>query len=513
MAAVPSALIVASEMVGFAKTGGLADVAGSLPRALAARGLNVAAIMPLYRAVRLGPVPIRPTETILGVPLGKTLLPCRVWRAQLPGSNVPVFLIENSDFFERDDNGKGTSLYTRTTPDGRKTDYPDNCARFTFFCRAVMEAIPHLGFPPDVIHANDWQTGLLPVLLRELYRHRPDYRRIRTLFTIHNIAYQGSFPHDLFYLTGLDFRLFNPHQLEFYGQFNMLKGGIVFSDWVNTVSPTYANEIRTPAFGGGMEGVLNERRDRLNGIMNGVDYSSWSPDTDPHIARQYTVDTVWEGKEVCKADLQRHYGLPQEPRVPLLGLVARLVEQKGIDLVVKAADDILKLPVQLVVLGEGDIGYHAKLFALRERYPDRVGLHIGYNEALAHKVEAGSDLFLMPSQFEPSGLNQLYSLRYGTPPIVRTTGGLADSVIDATEESLATGEPTGFRFQAYTPQALFGTVRWATHLYHERPVTFRRIVRNGMHADWSWDRSAEGYERIYRRLIAERDGLRLAEIA
>jgi starch synthase len=511
MSALPSVLFAASEVVGFAKTGGLADVAGYLPRALARRGHRVAVVMPLYRGVRLGKVPIHPTEIILGVPLGRSTLPCRLWRTQLPGSDVPVFLVENSDFFERDDPAKGTGIYQRTTPDGRKTDYADNCARFTFFCRAVLEAATHVGFAPDILHGNDWQTGLVPVFLRELYRHRADYRRMRTLFTIHNIAYQGAFPHELFHLTGLDFRLYNPHQLEFYGQFNFLKAGIVFSDWVNTVSPTYAKEIRTPAFGGGMEGVLTERRDRLSGIMNGVDYSSWDPSTDPYIARQYTIDTVWEGKEVCKADLQQAFGLPQEPRMPLLGMVARLVEQKGVDLVTRAADDILKLPVQMVILGEGDPTYHARLHAIRERYPDRVGLQIGYDEALAHKVEAGSDLFLMPSLFEPSGLNQLYSLRYGTPPIVRTTGGLADSILDTTEESLASSEPTGFRFQAYTPQALFGTVRWATHLYHERPVTFRRIVRNGMKADWSWDRAAAEYERIYHRLVAEREGIRVAE--
>jgi starch synthase len=288
---------------------------------------------------------------------------------------------------------------------------------------------------------------------------------------------------------------------------------VVFSDWVNTVSPTYANEIRTPTFGCGMEGVLSERRDRLSGIVNGVDYSSWDPADDPNIKRNYTSDNVLEGKAVCKEDLQRYFGLPTEPRVPLLGMVARLTEQKGIDLVVKAADDMLKLPVQIVILGEGDPAYHARLYAIRERHLKHVGLHIGFDEILAHKIEAGADLYLMPSLFEPSGLNQLYSLRYGTPPIVRTTGGLADTIVDTTEESLVSGEPTGFRFQAYTAQALAATVRWAVHIYHDRPDTFLRIIRNGMKADWSWDRAAAGYEKIYNRLVAERDGRRLAESA
>jgi starch synthase len=502
----PSVLLASSEVVGFAKTGGLADVCGYLPLALARRGHRVAVIMPLYRAVRAGRIPIEPTEHILAVPLGKTITPSRLWRANLADSDVPVYLVENPDFYERDDPARGSTIYQRATPDGRKSDYPDNCARFTYFCRAVMEAVPHVGFATDILHTNDWQTGLVPVYLRELYRHRPDYRRIRTLFTIHNIAYQGSFPHELYHLTGLDFRLYNPHQLEFYGQFNFLKAGVVFSDWVNTVSPTYAKEIRTPTLGYGMEGVLTDRRERLSGIVNGVDYTSWDPATDPHIAQHYTIETVLEGKRACKADLQRYFGLPQEPKVPLLGLVARLVDQKGIDLVVKAADDMLKLPVQLVILGEGDPGYHARLHAIKERYPSQVGLYIGFDEPLAHKIEAGADLYLMPSLFEPSGLNQLYSLRYGTPPIVRTTGGLADTIADTTEESLVSSEPTGFRFQAYTPHALAATVRWAVHIYHDRPETFLRIIRNGMKADWSWDRAAAEYEKIYNRLVAERDG-------
>lgn len=510
MPELPSILIASSEVVGFAKTGGLADVCGYLPLALRRRGHPVAVIMPLYRSVRLGKVPIYPTEHVLTVPLGKSICPTRLWRGTIPNSDVPIFFIENSDFFERDDPSRGTSIYQRTGPDGRKADYHDNCSRFSFFNRAAMEAIPYMPTPVDVLHCNDWQTGLMPVHLRDTYRSRMEYRRLRSLFTIHNIAYQGSYPHEFFHLTGLDFRLYNPHQLEFYGQFNYLKGGIVFSDWVNTVSPTYANEIRTPTFGCGMEGLLTERRDRLSGIVNGVDYSEWNPATDPHIAKNYTIDTFEAGKAVCKEAVQQYFKLPKEPRMPMLGMVARLVEQKGIDLVAKAADDILKLPVQLVILGDGDATYVSKLYAIRDRYPDQVGLHIGFDEGLAHQIEAGSDLYLMPSLFEPSGLNQLYSLRYGTPPIVRTTGGLADTIADTTEEILLNGEPTGFRFQAYTPQALAGTVRWATHLYHERQSVFHRIVRNGMLADWSWDRAAASYEKIYRRLMIEREGYRFA---
>ena len=508
MAELPSILLASSEVVGFAKTGGLADVCGYLPQALRRRGHPVAVIMPLYRSVRLGRAPIFPTEHVLTVPVGKAIVPTRLWRGTIPGSDVPIFFVEHADYFERDDPARGTTIYQRTLPDGRKADYPDNCARFAFFCRAAMEAIPYMPTPVDVLHCNDWQTGLMPVHLRDTYRARGDYRRIRSLFTIHNIAYQGAFAHDMFPLTGLDFRLYNPHQLEFYGQFNFLKGGIVFSDWVSTVSPTYANEIRTPTFGCGMEGLLGERRDRLSGIVNGVDYASWDPGTDPHLAKNYTADTVDAGKAACKADLQRCFDLPGAPHVPLIGMIARLVEQKGVDLVAKAADEMLKLPVQLVILGDGDPTYISKLYAIRDRHPKNVGLYIGFDETLAHKIEAGSDLYLMPSLFEPSGLNQLYSLRYGTPPIVRTTGGLADTITDTTEETLLTGEPTGFRFQAYTPQALAGTVRWATHLYHDRPAVFQRVVRNGMLADWSWERAAAGYEKLYKRLVTEREGYR-----
>ncbi|MEZ6140198.1 MAG: glycogen synthase GlgA [Zavarzinella sp.] len=508
-----SILIACSEVVGFAKTGGLADVAGYLPKAIQQMGHRVAVIMPLYRCVRQKFPDIRPVGSTLSVPCGRSIIPTQIYEGTLPNSNIAIYFVENEGFFERDDIKFGTTIYQYTNEVGKKVDYGDNCQRFAFFNRAIMESLTVLPEKPDIIHANDWQTGLIPVFLRESYRHLPSARGIKSLFTIHNLAYQGRFHRSDYPYTGLDYRLFNHQQMEFYGDFSFLKGGIVFSDWVNTVSPTYANEIRTTTFGCGMEGILRERRDRLNGIVNGVDYTTWNPETDPHLPKNYDVNSFQVGKAACKAAIQRHFSLPTQPDIPLIGMVARLVEQKGVDLVVKAADDLLKIPTQMIVLGEGDQQYHEKLQAIQARYPDKVGLLLGFNEELAHQIEAGSDLFLMPSQFEPSGLNQLYSLRYGTPPIVRTTGGLADTIIDATEESLVLAEPNGFRFQAYTPQALTGTVRWATHLYHERPETFRRIIRNGMQADWSWERAARGYEKIYRRLVAERAGRSLVESA
>jgi starch synthase len=502
----PSVLLASSEVVGFAKTGGLADVCGYLPQALARRGLTVAVIMPLYRCVRYGPNPIRPTDHWLPVPVGGQIVPTRLWRSTLPHSDVPVFLVENADLFERDDPSHGRGLYHATAHDGTKHDYGDNAYRFIFFCRAVMEAIPCLGFQPDMLHANDWQTGLLPVYLRELYRNRPGYKELRSLFTVHNIAYQGVFRGSDYHLTGLNYRLFNQHQLEFYGQMNFLKAGIVFADWVNTVSPTYAQEIRTTYFGCGLEGVLTERRDRLSGIVNGVDYDTWDPAHDKFLVAHYDADTVAAGKPKCKTDLQRYFHLPQVPRAPVLGMIARLVEQKGVDILCKAADELLHQDVQLVILGDGDPEYHWKLSGLRERYPLKVGLRIGFDEALAHRIEAGSDLYLMPSLYEPSGLNQLYSLRYGTPPVVRATGGLADTITDASEAHLEAGTATGFRFQAYTPQVLLGTIHRATEMYHHRPEQFLQVVRTGMRQDWSWDRSARAYEELYARLVAEREG-------
>jgi starch synthase len=511
MAAGPQSILLASsEVVGFAKTGGLADVCGYLPRALAQHGHTVAVIMPLYRGVRHGPNKIHNTDHWLPVPIGGQIIPTRLWKSNLAGSNVPVYLVENSDLFERDDPEQGRGIYHATGHDGAKHDYGDNSYRFLFFCRAVMEAIPCLGFVPDILHANDWQTGLLPVYLRELYQNRPAYKQLRTLFTIHNIAYQGVFPRHDYYLTGLDYRLFNQHQLEYYGQLNFLKAGIVFADWVNTVSPTYAQEIRTTYFGCGLEGVLTERRERLSGIVNGVDYDTWNPSTDKYIAANYAIDSVAAGKAGCKADLQRYFHLPERPRTPVMGMIARLVEQKGIDLVCKAADELLQQDVQLVILGEGDAEYYGKLTAIRQRHPDKVGLLIGFDEALAHRIEAGSDLYLMPSLYEPSGLNQLYSLRYGTPPIVRGTGGLADTIVDTTDANLDAGAATGFRFQAYTPQTLLATIGRAFDLYHGQAERFGHLIRCCMRQDWSWDRSARAYEDVYARLISEREGKQAA---
>ena len=494
-------LMAASEVAGFAKTGGLADVAAALPRALARRGHQVAVVMPYHRAVRFGTAEVQPSPHVLHVPVGNRVLACRVMRGKLPKSDVPILFIDAPDYFDRDDYTYGRGLYQQTMPGGYKADYPDNAERFTFFCRAVTEAIPAVGFVPDVIHANDWQTGLLPVYVSESLRAWHEYAHLRTVFTIHNIAYQGMFNRGVMDLTGLPGWLFNHAQLEYHGHLNFLKAGVVFADAVNTVSPTYSREITTAEYGCGLEGLLALNRHKLSGIVNGVDYGEWDPAADAFIPAPYDADSVFAHKPVNKAELQARFHIKVDPARPVLGMVARLVSQKGIDLVMGAAPGFLDLGCQLVFLGEGDREFHDQLQSFRDKHPEQVGVYLGFNEPLAHLVEAGSDLFLMPSRYEPSGLNQLYSLKYGTPPVVRATGGLADTIVNASEENIRNGTGTGFTFGDYTPHALYETVKWALTLYRTRPDDFHTVVRTAMAQDWGWDRSAAAYEELYRKVI------------
>jgi starch synthase len=490
-------LLAASEVVGFAKTGGLADVAGSLPLALARRGITASVVLPLYRSARKPHV--QSTGLTIDIPVGHQKQPATLWRAELaPG--VIAYLIENDHYFGRDDPAHGRGIYQYTLPDGGKRDYEDNCERFVFFNRAVAEFLPHLGGWPDVVHVNDWQTGLLPVYLRELYPARePRYAKIGTLMTIHNIAFQGVYWHNDLPLTGLPWSLFRYDKLEYYGALSFLKAGIVYSDFITTVSPTYAREIQTPDYGRGMQSTLYPRRDRIFGIVNGVDYDQWDPSSDKRIAANYGPEDL-TGKAECKRALRQEMGLHGGDAM-LFGVVARLTEQKGIDLIVSIASTMMEKGMQLAILGDGDPHYHRALEELQRRFPDRLGLYLGFDEGLAHRIEAGADAFLMPSAFEPSGLNQLYSLRYGTPPIVRRTGGLADTVTDTNEHTLADGTATGFSFTRYAPEELWHTVQRAENLWRNEPDTWKTIQRNGMTQDWGWDRSAADYEKLYRRLV------------
>lgn len=503
-------LFAASEVAGFAKTGGLADVAGSLPRALAGLGVDCAIIMPLYRSVRKSGLPIEPTHVTFQLAMGSLTLEGRLCRSKLPGSEIPVYLVEQPILFERDDPAQGRGIYQFTQPDGSKADYSDNCQRFGFFSRAVLEVLPRLNFWPDILHNNDWQTGLVPCYLREIYKgpgrpHRNRYAAIRTLFTIHNLAYQGTFWHLDMPLLGLPWRLFNWEQMEFHGKINFLKTGLIFSDLLTTVSPTYAREIQTSYYGCGLQGVLLQRSSRLVGIVNGADYTTWSPEVDPFLPRTYTIESVEEGKAACKAGLQETFELDREPRTPLLGIVSRLADQKGLDLVSACAEKLIRDGAQLVVLGEGDRKYHQMLQDLRAKHPRRVGVALRQDEKLAHQVEAGADIFLMPSQYEPCGLNQLYSLKYGTVPIVRATGGLSDTVVDATAQNIAFGSATGFVFVPYSPAALYTAIDRALSVYRHRPEEWRQIRATGMRQDWSWNRSAQRYLELYERLVREFD--------
>lgn len=504
-------LFAASEVGGLAKTGGLADVVASLPRALARRGHDCTIVTPLYQCTRTGKEPLQATDCAFTIPVGDRQVSARLWQAKLPGSDVRIYLVEQPDYYERDEAGQGRGLYQYTLPDGQKRDYPDNCERYAFFCRSVLETLPWLGAWPDVLHIHDWQTGLVPVYLKELYASgtapglRERYERTRTLLTIHNIAYQGLFWHWDMALLGLDWRLFNFKQLEFHGHLNFLKAGIVFADLVTTVSQSYAAEIQTPYFGCGLEGVLAERHDRLVGIVNGADYQEWNPATDRTLASNYDADTVQRGKPACKAALQRRLGLPAEPETPVLGMVSRLVEQKGLGLLARIADTLLQSGLQLVILGEGDPAYHRVLLGLRDRHPQRLGLTLGFDEPLAHQINAGADVYLMPSLYEPSGLNQLYALKYGTVPVVRATGGLADTVVDCTPETLQAGTATGFVFLPQSSAALLQAVQRALALYQDQPEKWRQLQQNGMRQDWGWDRSAAHYEKLYAQLCAPKE--------
>jgi starch synthase len=475
-------LMAASEAYPLAKTGGLADVVGTLAVVLKRLGVDVALVLPAYRDIDRAKHSIAPTGWSVRTTVSSRTVNAQVLAGELAGE-VPVYLPHVDAYFDR----KG--LYG--TPEG---DFLDNAERFAFFSRAVLEIATHLG-APDLLHCHDWQAALAPVFLRADATHYPALRNVSTLLTIHNLAYQGLFWGADWHLLNLDWSYFSPAQLEFYGKINYLKGGIVFADAVTTVSQRYAEEIRTPEFGFGLEGVLQSRASALTGILNGVDYAEWNSEHDRHIAAPFSTADP-SGKAVCKADLQRVFALPVQAEVPLFGIVSRLVDQKGVDLILEALPALLRRKLQVVVLGTGEARYHELLVGLGKRYRKRLAVRIGFDNALAHKIEAGADLFLMPSRYEPCGLNQIYSLRYGTIPVVRATGGLDDTIV---EFDPAAGGGNGFKFHDYSAAAMIECIGRALACYR-RPAHWRRLVQNAMAADYSWDRSAREYLGLYRRL-------------
>lgn len=483
-------LMVASEAAPFAKTGGLADVAGALPRALARLGCDVTLVIPAYREVFTKGLRIEPTGLSFEVPIGTRRPAARILRGELPGSTVPVILVANDECFDR------PTLY------GGPEDYPDNAERFIFFARAALEYAGRQDRPFDILHCHDWQAGLVPAYQKLLYGAWPMLSAARSVITIHNMAYQGLFWHWDMLLTGFDWRYFNWQQMEFYGQLGFLKTGLVFADAISTVSPTYAREIQQDPGGCGLEGVLAARTGALTGIINGIDTAAWNPQTDRHLPRGYGPDDVAAGKAAAKTGLAARLGrMAGDPR-PLVGFVGRLVEQKGIDLVVEMLGRMAGTGrARFAILGTGSGETEEKLRRVAASYPATVDVMIGFDEEFAHLLFAAADLMLVPSRFEPCGLTQLYALRYGTIPVVRATGGLVDTVVDATPEALAVGRASGFVFDAFDSFALEHAIERALATRADREA-WDGLVRRVMGQDWSWDASAREYLRLFDRVRA-----------
>jgi starch synthase len=481
-------LFLSPEAVPFAKSGGLADVAGSLPTALKRLGADVRLVLPYYRMVREGNFEIRPLLTRLDIPFGSEKLPARIYECRMD-AEVPVYLVDREDLYDR------PNLYGDA-----RGDYYDNLERFSFFAHAALTLADKVSFGPDLVHCHDWQTALVPVLLRRPYWDTGPFSNVRSVFTIHNVGYQGLFPAAKLPLTGLPSKdYYHPGGLEYWGKISLLKAGIVYSDAITTVSPKYAREIQTAGYGMGMEGVLSGRSAVLHGILNGVDYSRWDPGGDSHISTPYTPKDV-RGKSHCKKNLIDDMDLaPSLEEKPLLGMISRLDAQKGLDLLVEILEDILRQDVGLVVLGSGDERIQEAIQSAAQRYPGKVGLKIGFDEPLAHRIMAGVDIFLIPSRYEPCGLTQMYALKYGSVPLVRATGGLDDTIVQYDPE---TKEGNGFKFDAFEAASFLEAIRQALDAFQDK-ASWKNLMANGMKADFSWDRSAERYIALYNAVIED----------
>jgi starch synthase len=486
-------LFATPEAVPFCKTGGLGDVCGALPLELANIGHQPVVVLPAFRQALSCGRPIEPTGIQFDVPIGRKTVSGTFLKSALPGGNVPVYLVHQPHYYDR------AELYRENG-----SDYKDNCERFVFFCRAVIEAIELLDLGIELVHCHDWTAGLIPAYLKTTFAGVPPFDSLRTLMTIHNIAYQGNFWHWDMELTGLDWKYFNWRQMEFYGNLSFLKTGLSFADTLSTVSPRYAEEIQRSPLGCGLEGILQYRHADLYGIMNGVDYRQWNPETDPFLGgNNFGVANFAEGKSACKAALQIEVGLPQLPDQPLIAMIGRLADQKGFDLVAQLIPQwVPNSNAQWVVLGTGEPRYHELLSNLARQFPDKLAVRIGFSDELAHRIEAAADMFLMPSRYEPCGLNQLYSLKYGTVPVVHSTGGLANSITNATSETLAAGTANGFSFDHYTVAALADALDRACQTFADWS-TWSQIIRTGMQQDWSWNHSAREYDRLYHHTLAK----------
>ena len=483
-------LFVTPEAVPFAKTGGLADVAGALPKFLQGLGCDVKVVMPYYRMVKESGLPLQYLGQEIEVPIGDEILKADIYQGQLD-QGISVYFIGRDEFFDRE--------YLYSTPKG---DYFDNAERFIFFSKAVLIFCQLMAFSPAIIHHQEWQTGLIPAYLRSIYQNDPLFSRTAVVFTIHNIAYQGVFKKEKFSLTGLPNEMYNPEGIEFWERINFMKAGIVYADAINTVSQKYSEEIQTSEYGYGLEGILRKRKEDLYGILNGVDYQDWDPSHDAYLIARYNFQDL-SGKRECKKDLLKAFNLPPSlENFPLLGMISRLADQKGFDLLAEILDELFTLDIGLILLGTGEQKYHDLFTEVARKYPQKAGIRIAYDDRLAHKIEAGADFFLMPSKYEPCGLNQIYSLKYGTIPIVRATGGLDDTIVNYDP---TTGKGNGFKFVRYDAREFLNQIRVAIGFY-SKPEQWKQLLRNAMEADFSWQRSANLYFQLYREALEKKGG-------
>ncbi|MCX5862825.1 MAG: glycogen synthase GlgA [Deltaproteobacteria bacterium] len=481
-------LMITPEATPFAQTGGLGEVLSALPAELAGLGVEVDVVMPKYRDIHPDKYNLEKMNIVVEVTLNAKKVTSELWKFD-DKRGVRYLFLECDAYFDRD------ALYGTA-----EADYEDSAERFVFLTRAAIELALLSGTHYDVFHSHDWQAALTPVYLRTLYAGEPLLQDSAAVMTIHNLGYQGIFWHLDMPLVGVGWEFFTPKHMEFHGKLNFLKSGIVFADEVNTVSPGYRNEILTPEFGFGLEGILQEKGSHLWGILNGVDYRIWNPESDPLIAAAYSVENL-SGKELCKAELQKIAKLPVRPEVPLIGMVSRLSNQKGIDILAGAFESLMRRDLQVVVLGTGEARYQTVFHDFATTYPDKTGIFLSYDYELAHKIFAGSDMLLVPSRYEPCGLNQLYALKYGTVPIVRATGGLTDTV---EEFSLEQDSGTGFIFSEQEPVSLEMTILKAVNFYLNEPSGWKRLVVRGMNRDFSWNRSAREYIELYEQAIKQR---------
>ncbi|MFQ5963519.1 MAG: glycogen synthase GlgA [Candidatus Scalinduaceae bacterium] len=485
-------MFVSPEVTPFAKTGGLADVSGSLPTFLKKLGCDVRVALPFYRMVKEQNIPFDTIFKDLEVPAKGVTLKAGINQSSL-NDDIPVYFIKYDKFFDRE------NLYSTS-----RGDYADNAERFIFFSRSIFELCRKVNFQPDIIHCHEWQTGLIPTYLRTLYNNDKLFSKTAALYSIHNIAYQGIFEKEVFEKTCLPNRLLINKVIEFYGKISFMKVGIIYSDIINTVSQKYSREIQTEEYGCGLQDIIKDRAGVLFGVINGVDYSEWNPETDKFIVANYNAND-FSGKVKCKEDLLLQFNLPISLKErPLLGIVSRMAKQKGFDLLSKVIDELMTFDIVFVLLGIGDERYHNLFQEYAHRYPERIGVRIAYDNKLAHKIEAGADIFLMPSRYEPCGLNQIYSLKYGTIPLVRATGGLDDTIKDYYSKD---GTGTGFKFDEYKASVFIDKVKEALCVFANKEK-WLQLMTNAMSQDFSWERSARAYIELYKKAISTRKGLK-----